>query len=147
MGSSAGTVAPEIAETREILGLSQTELANLFGIGRPSLASWQAGRIPVKRRATVERLHDLALVLRREMKPSRIPEIVCTRDSWLGHRSILEVIREEGVAPIYAYLARLFAYTNDRYCEANEIDTPICNPWCPKIRTPSVAVLIVRRRR
>jgi hypothetical protein len=25
----------------------------------------------------------------------------------------------------------------DRYCEANEIDAPFCNPWCPKIRTPS----------
>jgi len=28
---------------------------------------------------------------------------------WLGNRTMLEVMRAEGVAPIYGYLARLFA--------------------------------------
>jgi transcriptional regulator with XRE-family HTH domain len=102
--------APEIVETQAILGLSQSELADLFGIRQPSLASWRAGHIPAARRASVERLHDLALVLKRELIPSRIPEVVRTQDAWLGNRSMLDVIRAEGVAPIYGYLARLFAY-------------------------------------
>jgi DNA-binding transcriptional regulator YdaS (Cro superfamily) len=103
-------LAPELTETQQILGLSQSELADLFGVRQPSLASWRVGRLPAIRRASVERLHDLALVLRKELKPSRIPEIVRTRDAWLGNRTMLEVIRAEGVAPIYGYLARLFAY-------------------------------------
>ena len=110
MRASVDATAPEIVETQAILGLSQSELADLFGIRQPSLASWRAGHIPATRRASVERLHDLALVLKREMIPSRIPEVVRTPDAWLGNRSMLEVIRAEGVAPIYGYLARLFAY-------------------------------------
>ena len=106
----SAALAPELAETQAILGLSQSELADLFGVRQPSLASWRTGRLPVVRRASVERLHDLALVLRQELKPSRIPEIVRTPDAWLGNRSMLEVSRAEGVAPIYGYLSRLFAY-------------------------------------
>jgi hypothetical protein len=49
-------------------------------------------------------------VLKREVRLSRIPEIVRTPDAWLGGRSILDVIRAEGVDPVYGYLARLFNY-------------------------------------
>ena len=96
--------------TQEIMGLSQNELAELLGVRQPSLAAWKSGHVPVARRASVERLFEFALVLDRELKPSRIPEIVRTPDAWLDDRTILQVIRAEGVAPIYSYLARLFSY-------------------------------------
>lgn len=85
-------------------------MADLFGVRQPSLAEWRSRGIPATRRASVERLHELARVLQREVLAARIPEIVRTRDEWLGGRSILEVIRAEGVEPVYGYLARLFAY-------------------------------------
>lgn len=97
----------DIANT---FGLSDTELADLFGVRRPSLAGWREHGLPQGRQATAERLHDLAKVFRREIIASRIPEIVRTRDEWLGDRSILETIRRDGVEPIYGYLRRLFAY-------------------------------------
>lgn len=100
----------ELAETRAILGLTQAELADLFGIRQPSLAEWRTRGVPQTRRASVERLHEFAKVLERELIPSRIPEIVRTKDAWLGDRTMLEVIRTEGVAPLYGYLTRLFAY-------------------------------------
>jgi transcriptional regulator with XRE-family HTH domain len=100
----------ELEETRSILGLSQSELADLFGVRQPSLAEWRSRGVPANRRASVERLHALALVLKREVRLSRIPEIVRTPDAWLGGRSILDVIRAEGVDPVYGYLARLFNY-------------------------------------
>ena len=101
-----------IEETQRILGLSQNEMADIFGVRQPSLAAWKSGHVPAARRASVERLHELALVLHREIKPSRIAEIIRTPDEWLDNRSILDVIRAEGVAPIYGYLARLFAYAD-----------------------------------
>ncbi len=106
----AVVIEPMIGESQKILGLSQNEMADLFGVRQPSFAAWRSGHIPANRRASVERLHELALVLRHELKPSRIPEIVRTPDAWLGNRSMLQVIRAEGVGPIYGYLARLFAY-------------------------------------
>ncbi|MGA8575545.1 MAG: hypothetical protein WB609_07655 [Candidatus Cybelea sp.] len=94
----------------ETFGLSDSELADLFGVRRPSLAGWREHGLPQGRRATAERLHDLARVLRREIIPSRIPEIVRTRDEWLEGRTILETIRRDGPEPVYGYLRRLFSY-------------------------------------
>jgi transcriptional regulator with XRE-family HTH domain len=99
-----------IGEIREILGLSQAEVAALVGVFQPTIASWPGIGIPESRLASVIRLHDLALLLCKELAPSRIPEIVRTRDAWLGGRTVLEVIQADGVASIYGYLRRLFEY-------------------------------------
>lgn len=107
------TLAPdahELDEVCRILGLSQTELADLFHVRQPSLAQWRVSGIPANRRASVERLVEFARILERELIASRIPEIVRTLDDWLEGRSILQTIRERGVDPVYAYLSRLFAY-------------------------------------
>ncbi len=101
---------PPLAEIIDIFGLSQTQLADLFSIRQPSLAAWLADGVPPTRRASVEELLDLARALQREVIPTRIPEVVRRQDAWLGNRSMLEVIRAEGVQPIWAYLARLFRY-------------------------------------
>ncbi|MEO9170643.1 MAG: hypothetical protein ABI282_05550 [Candidatus Baltobacteraceae bacterium] len=94
----------------DIFGVSETELADMFGVRRPSLSGWRESGIPQARRASVERLLDLARVFEREIIPTRIPEIVRTPDDWLEGRTILEIIRRDGPERIYAYLHRLFAY-------------------------------------
>jgi bifunctional DNA-binding transcriptional regulator/antitoxin component of YhaV-PrlF toxin-antitoxin module len=102
----------QIVEIQEIMGLSQAEIAALFGVAPSTIASWCASEIPTSRLASVQRLHDLALLLRKELKPSRIPEIIRTKDALLGNRTVIEVIQAEGVASIYGYLARLFDYNS-----------------------------------
>jgi len=100
----------ELDEIRETFRLSKSELAALFQRRAPSVAEWETRGIPIDRQATAERLVDLARLLRRKLVQRRIPEIVRTKDAWLGDRSMLEVLATEGVDPIYAYLGRLFAY-------------------------------------
>jgi len=97
-------------EIERTLGLKETELADLFGVRRPSVSGWREAGIPRTRQASVERLLDLARVLAREVKESRIPQVVRTKDEWLENRSILETIALRGVEPVYGYLRRLFAY-------------------------------------
>jgi len=97
-------------EIEATLGINETELADLFGIRRPSVTGWREAGIPQTRAASVERLLDLARVLAAEIKPSRIPQIVRTKDEWLGDRTILETIARDGIEPIYGYLHRLFSY-------------------------------------
>jgi hypothetical protein len=77
-------------------------------VQRTSVVGWREHGIPACRRASVERVRDLARGLERELIPSRIPEIVRTPDSWLGNRSILQTIRAEGAEFVYGYLRRLF---------------------------------------
>ena len=102
--------APLLDEIREILGLSEGELADLFRVRRPSLTAWRSVGIPPGRRATAERLLGVARVLDRELIHSRIPEIVRTPDAWLDDRSMLEVLAGDGPDAVYGYLGRLLSY-------------------------------------
>lgn len=99
-------------EIRETFGLSRTELADLLGRRAQSITEWQLRGVPQDQIATVERLTDLARLFRRKIIPTRIPQIVRTPDAWLDDRSILQVLRAEGVDSIYAYLSRLFSYAS-----------------------------------
>jgi hypothetical protein len=97
-------------EIKQIYGLSESELADLFKVRRPSLAAWRETGIPKTRLASAERQLDLARIFAREVIRSRVPEIVRTRDDWLDGRSILEVLASDGPDPVYGYLHRLFRY-------------------------------------
>ena len=101
----------QLEEISEIFGLTRAEMADLLGRRAQSVAEWEIRGIPREKRASVERLFDLAQVFRKRVIASRIPEIVRTPDAWLGNRSILETLRTDGVDPIYTYLARLFSYS------------------------------------
>ena len=101
----------ELSEIRAILGLSEAELADLFGLRRESVLGWRKHGIPANRQASVARLLDLARILHRDIQPERIPEIVRTPDAWLRHGTILETIKRDGPDAVYAYLRRLFAYS------------------------------------
>lgn len=52
-------ILPELGETRAIMGLSQSQLADLFRIRQSSLAEWRTRDVPMTRRAPVERLAEL----------------------------------------------------------------------------------------
>ena len=99
-----------LSEIRSVFGLSEHELAELFGVRRESVMGWRKHGIPAGRRASVARLLDLARVLHRDIKPDRIPEIVRTHDDWLAHGTMLATIARDGPDAVYAYLRRLFAY-------------------------------------
>jgi DNA-binding XRE family transcriptional regulator len=104
------TALAELEELRSTFGLSQSQLADLLGRRAQSIHEWESRGIPQEKRASVERLVDLARLFRRRVSASRIPQVVRTPDDWLGGKTILETLRTDGVDPIYAYLARLFSY-------------------------------------
>ena len=95
---------------RDVFQLSEHELAALFCVQRQSISGWRENGVPQARRASLERLDDLARVIRDEVIQSRIPQIVRTKDAWLGNRTILETIRTDGPEAVCGYLARLFTY-------------------------------------
>jgi DNA-binding XRE family transcriptional regulator len=68
----------ELKEIREIFGLTKSEMADLLGRRAQSLIEWETRGVPRDKRASVERLHDLAQLFRRRVIASRIPEIVRT---------------------------------------------------------------------
>jgi DNA-binding XRE family transcriptional regulator len=103
-------ILAELQQIQEVFGLTRSELADLLGRRAQSIIEWETRGVPRDKRASLERLLDLANLFRRRVIASRIPEIVRTPDAWLGNRTILETLRTDGVDPIYAYLGRLFNY-------------------------------------
>jgi len=102
-------------EIRRILGLSEAELGELFGVSRQAVGHWRVHGVPAGRGADVDRIAELARFLEREIVTSRIPQIIRTpgrdKNDSLRGRSMLAVMRDEGVMPIYRHLERLFSYT------------------------------------
>jgi hypothetical protein len=92
-------------------GLNETDLAALFGVTRPSIAKWRLRGVPVERVADVDRVRELARYCARRFIAVRIPQIVRTSSKGLGGKSMLAVIGQSGVEPMYAYLDCLFSYT------------------------------------
>jgi transcriptional regulator with XRE-family HTH domain len=108
---SFGGVTPreQLAFVREVFGLSKTELARIFRVKRQAVDQWETG-VPAERSAQVNRLVELGQFLQRRLVPMRIPEIVRTPGKSLGGKTMLEVLRDQGVEPIYEYVVKLAAY-------------------------------------
>ena len=104
------TYEPMLDDIRRIFGLSEAELGDLFAVRRQSIEDWRKRGVPAARRATLEQFAGLARSLERELIPSHIPQVVRTRDAWLGNKNILETLESSGVEKVYGYLHRLFAY-------------------------------------
>lgn len=101
---------PTLDDIRRIFGLSEGELGDLFAVRRQSIEDWRKRGVPPTRRATLDQLVGLARALERELVPAHIPQVVRTRDAWLGNKNILETLESSGVEKVYGYLHRLFSY-------------------------------------
>ncbi len=97
-----------------LFDLSDVELARLFRLSPRTISLWQRQGVSPRRIADVDRIADLADYLAREFIADRLPKIVRTpgndKNDSLRGRAILDVIRREGVSPVYRHLERLFAY-------------------------------------
>ncbi len=85
-----------------LFDLSDVELARLFRLSPRTVALWQRQGVSPRRMGDVDRIAELADYLAREF--------VAQQERRLGRPSILDVIRQRGVTPIYRHLERLFAY-------------------------------------
>lgn len=111
---AVATLHPHAAAVRrikELFGLSDAELANLFGVKRQALAYWREHGIPAGRAADVDRIYELAERFARTFKAARLPQIVRTAGRGLGNRSVLEVLAKDGPQPIFDYLYRLLSFS------------------------------------
>jgi hypothetical protein len=94
----------------KIFGLNERELASVFNVTPPTMSRWRRTGVPIARAAEIDRVHKLARYCARLFRPSRVPQIVREPGYGLANKSVLQVIRESGVEPIYAYLEQLLSY-------------------------------------
>ena len=100
-----------IALIQQAFALSDGELGALFNVSRQAAQQWKMRTVPPSRVADVARVADLAQLLKRRLKPERLPQIVRTPGRGLQGRTVLEVLKRHGVEPVYEYLERLYSYS------------------------------------
>jgi transcriptional regulator with XRE-family HTH domain len=86
-------IAPSLLDpVRELLGLSDAELARLFGVRRQAVSQWRERGIPGARQEKASALASIADLLAHQLKPERIPGIVRRPARAYGGLSMLEMI-------------------------------------------------------
>jgi transcriptional regulator with XRE-family HTH domain len=81
-----------LEQIASVLGLSQTELAGLFGVRRQAIDQWQMRGVPAERQEKLATLGEIADLLTAKLKRERIPGIVRRPAPAYGDRSILQAI-------------------------------------------------------
>ncbi len=102
--------ARAIDEIRQILGLSETAFARLFGVSRQAVEKWRLHGVPPGRSADLDRCLEIAGALKARLIEARIPQIVRTPAPALGGRTVLDVLQADGPEPVYRYLHQLYSY-------------------------------------
>ncbi len=104
--------AQSLEQIQNNFGLSEGELAELFGLTRQAVQQWRMRGVPNKRIADVDRIAELARVLKRRLIPTRLPQIVRTPAKGLQGRTVLETLAQFGVDRVYRYLEELYSYSS-----------------------------------
>ena len=102
-----------IEDIRRIFGLSETRVARLFGVSRQAVDKWRIAGVPAGRMADVDRVLEIAHVLKKRLKAERIPQIVATPAKGLQGSTVLEVLERRGTEPVYRYLHELYSYAGE----------------------------------
>lgn len=93
--------ARELLTIKDLFQLSSAELGELFGgVRRQAIDQWLEGGVPTDRVADVDRVAQVATTLGTIFKKQRLPAIVKEPMHGLDNRSIYEVLKAEGVAPV-----------------------------------------------
>jgi DNA-binding XRE family transcriptional regulator len=76
----------------DVLGLTQTQLASLFGVRRQALDQWETRGVPADRQEKLATIGEIADLLAAKLKRDRIPGVVRRAAPAYGDRSILYAI-------------------------------------------------------
>jgi hypothetical protein len=90
-----------------VFGLSDTELAGLFGVRRQALAGWRR-HVPDGRSSKLLTIQRIADLLKRKLIADRIPAIARTPAPAYGGRSILQMISDDDEVELLELLEETF---------------------------------------
>jgi hypothetical protein len=76
----------------DVLGLTRTELAGLFGVRRQAIDQWEVRGVPAERQEKLATLGEIADLLSAKLKSERIPGVVRRAAAAYGDRSVLDAI-------------------------------------------------------
>jgi DNA-binding transcriptional regulator YdaS (Cro superfamily) len=95
MEAAAVATAALLDEVEDTFALSETELAELFGVRRQAIGQWRARGLPAARQEKASAIASVATLLRHRLRPERIPGIARRPAKAYGGHTMLEMIRRD----------------------------------------------------
>lgn len=86
-------VETPLDQIASVFGLTQTDLATLFGVRRQALEQWETRGVPASRQEKLATVGEIADLLAAKLKRDRIPGVVRRAAAAYGDRSVLEAIQ------------------------------------------------------
>jgi transcriptional regulator with XRE-family HTH domain len=87
------SMQPPLVRMRELLGLSTTEIAELFNVTRQAVEQWEKnGHVPAARSEKLANVLTVGELLERKLKPGRLPLVARRRAPDYGGLTMLEMI-------------------------------------------------------
>lgn len=105
-------MAPPLERLQEALGLSTTELAQVFGVTRQAIEQWKTRGIPADRRSKVADLVAAVDLLDRKLKLGRLPLVARRPATAFGGRSLLELAASDEHAELREKVERAFDWSS-----------------------------------
>lgn len=84
-----------------VLGLSNSEAAQMFGVSRQAFGKWITHGAPPKRLPDVAALIDTEQLLVDMIKPDRIPMVMRRKAPKYGNKSLIEIATTESMSAMY----------------------------------------------
>ncbi len=98
-----------LARAIALLGLHDVELMALFHVDAAELARWKRSGVPAERAADVAAVEDVAKRLAVWLEPDRLRSFVRAPRQDFGGRPLIQVLAEQGPAPVHAEIDRQLA--------------------------------------
>jgi hypothetical protein len=98
-----------LARAVQVLGLADVEMVAIFHVSSAEIAQWRKGGVPAQHAAAVSAVDDVARRLAVWLEPGPLRAFVRQPRSDFGGRPLLQVLAEEGAAPVHAEIDRLLA--------------------------------------
>lgn len=98
-----------LARAIAVFGLADVEMLALFHITAAELSQWKRSGVPPEHAAQVTAVDDVGKRLSVWLEGDRLRSFVRQPRSEFGGRPLIQVLAEEGPAPVHAELDRLLA--------------------------------------
>jgi len=93
-----------------VWGLTQAEVARLFGVSRQAVGKWVSGGVPVERVPAFADLAAATDLLVRQLRRDRIPAVVRRPAPALGDRSLVDLVAAGRTGDVLAACRAMFAF-------------------------------------
>jgi hypothetical protein len=91
-------------------GLSETELAGLFGVRRQAVSQWRAEGVPSARQQKVATVASIADLLARKLKAERLPGIARRPADAYGGQTMLQMVSQDRHDELLASVRESFSH-------------------------------------